>query len=140
MIDNLQDYFLPEYEYFLNSIEYVRVDAKNMYYNLTNTETVMTSINEDGNLTVIFERDLKFEPEGVFRLKASFGAILKFNPEKYSEYNWKELKLADEFKYNGGFVLGNLSSRLSLLISNITASFGQPPILLPPYNGQQSTN
>ena len=40
--------------------------------------------------------------------------------------------LAKEFEKHGDFVLGNLMNRISLLISEITSSFGQSPIVLPP--------
>ena len=39
---------------------------------------------------------------------------------------------AKEFEKHGDFVLENLMNRISLLISEITSSFGQSPIVLPP--------
>ena len=42
------------------------------------------------------------------------------------------MNLAEEFRKNGQFVLGNLMNRISLLIAEITSSFGQAPIILPP--------
>ena len=55
---------------------------------------------------------------------------MKFN-ERKSEYEWSEINLAEEFGENGDFVITQLMSRISLLIGQITSSFGQPPLILP---------
>ena len=52
--------------------------------------------------------------------------------ERKEEYDWDKINLAEEFRENGEFVLGNLMSRISLLIAEITSSFGQIPLILPP--------
>lgn len=67
----------------------------------------------------------------MFCLSVAFGADLKFDPQKVNDYNWHEINLAEEFRDNGKFVTDNLMSRITLLIAQITSSFGQPPIVLP---------
>ena len=74
---------------------------------------------------------MKFDPEEIFELSVSFSAILKLNGEKKDDYDWTKINLAEEFRENGQFVLGNLVNRISLLIAEITSSFGQTPIILP---------
>ena len=59
-----------------------------------------------------------------------FGADLKFN-ERKTEVKWDELNIAEEFRANGDFVTAQLMSRMSLLIGQITSSFGQQPIIPP---------
>lgn len=63
-------------------------------------------------------------------LSVSFGAELKFNNRK-SEQDWMKINLAEEFMQNGDFVTTQLMSRISLLIGQITSSFGQQPLILP---------
>ena len=41
------------------------------------------------------------------------------------------INLADEFRKNGDFVTIQLMSRITLLIAEITSSFGQQPLILP---------
>lgn len=77
-------------------------------------------------------RVLKFDPEEIFELSVSYGAILKFKHEKKEDYDWNNINLAEEFRENGQFVLANLMNRISLLIAEITSSFGQTPLVLPP--------
>jgi hypothetical protein len=81
---------------------------------------------------LVVTRVLKFDPEEIFELSVSFGAILRFNKEKKKEYEWEKINLAEEFRENGQFVLGNLMNRISLLTAEITSSFGQTPIIVPP--------
>lgn len=134
MIKNLSEYFLPEYEFYLHEIVYDRLDS------VTSEETVPLNcadkinveINSNGGVKIIVTRSLYFEPEEGFRLSVAFGADLKFELQKVSEYNWNEINLAEEFRDNGDFVTDNLMSRISLLIAQITSSFGQQPLLLPP--------
>ena len=57
---------------------------------------------------------------------------MQFNEETKNEINWHEINLAEEFRANGDFVMQNLLNRISLLIAEVTASFGQSPIILPP--------
>ena len=40
--------------------------------------------------------------------------------------------MAEEFRENGDFVINELMSRITLMIAQITASFGQVPLILPP--------
>lgn len=134
MIKNLSEYFLPEHEFYLHKIVYDRLD------NVTSEETVPLNcadninveIKNNSGVKIIVTRSLYFEPEEVFRLSVAFGANLKFEPHKVNEYNWNEINLAEEFRDNGDFVTVNLMSRISLLIAQITSSFGQQPLLLPP--------
>lgn len=133
MIKNLADYFLPEQEFYLDKISYDRIgkneNAKE--YSLNCIDHIKADLNKN-IVTLTVTRVLKFEPEDIFELSVSFGAFLKFNEEKKNDYDWETINLAEEFQTNGQFVLGNLMNRISLLIAEITSSFGQSPIILPP--------
>lgn len=133
MISNLADYFVSEQEFYLDKVSYNRIDKTEgiREYSLNCTDNIEAEVNEDiVKLTV--RRFLKFDPEEIFELSVSFGAILKFNGEKKDDYDWTKINLSEEFRENGQFVLGNLVNRISLLIAEITSSFGQSPIILPP--------
>ena len=133
MITNLANYFLPEQEFYLQNITYDRIenttDSENHTLNCLDNISVDTN---DDTVKITVTRTLKFKPEELFSLTVSFGAILKFNPQNKSEYNWREINMAEEFRYNGDFVIGNLMQRITLQIAQITSSFGQSPIILPP--------
>lgn len=133
MIQNLADYFASEQEFYLDKITYSRIDKSNepKEYLLNCTDNIDVEINTDiVKLTV--NRVLQFEPPEIFELCVSFGAILKFNEAKKDEYDWGKINLAEEFRENGEFVLGNLMQRISLLVAEITSSYGQSPLILFP--------
>lgn len=134
MINNLQDYFRPEQEIFLDKVNYKRIENTNnkvsKEFTLLCQDNVKVSVNDDG-VRIIVTRSLVFEPEEIFTMSVSFGTDLKFN-ERKSEYDWKTINLAEEFRENGDFVTAQLMSRVSLIIGQITSSFGQQPIILQP--------
>ncbi len=133
MINNLSDYFVSEQEFYLDKIFYNRID-KNEHvkeYLLNCIDNIDVHINEDTVILTV-QRVLKFNPEEIFNLSVSFGAILRFNEEKKGDYDWTKINLAEEFRENGQFVLENLMNRITLLIAEITSSFGQVPIIPPP--------
>lgn len=134
MIKNLQDYFLPEQEFYLNKISYERIDVSSVKkeFSLNCSDNISVRICSEDKFKVIVTRKLTFEPEEVFNLVVSFGADLVIKPQKKGEHDWEHINLAEEFRDYGGFVTNNLMSRITLLIAQITSSFGQQPLLLPP--------
>ena len=132
MLNNLSQYFLPEYEFYLEEIKYNRLSASEKDNdNLICKDTLSADLIDTG-VRLLITRNLAFEESQLFDLSVSYGAVLTFDESRSTEINWNELDLAREFKDNGGFVLSNLMSRISLLIAQITSSFGQMPLVLPP--------
>ena len=133
MIPNLQEYFKPEQEMFLDTINYKRIESQESdveeKLTLLCQDNVKVSVDEE-KVRIIITRSLIFYPEELFALSVSFGADLKFN-ERKSEHDWMNINLADEFRKNGDFVTIQLMSRITLLIAEITSSFGQQPLILP---------
>lgn len=137
MIKNLSEYFLPEQEFYLHKINYDRITSgeagiRKSEIALNCADNIVVDVNDLDEVKLVVTRSLYFEPEEMFRLSVAFGAELKINPHKKNDYNWHELNLAEEFRDNGEFVMANLMSRISLLIAQITSSFGQQPLMLPP--------
>lgn len=130
---DLQKYFNSDYEFYLDQVHYNRKPTLNTSYQLKCTDEITASISDDSkSVNLIISRSLVFEPNEVFSMYVSFGANLKFKEDTYEEVDWSKVNISEEFKENGDFVTSNLSVRISTLIANITSSFGQPPILLPP--------
>ena len=133
MIKNLSEYFKPELEIFLDTVSYKRIenlDNKTEQELLLLCQDNLKALTQEDGIRIIVTRTLTFDPEALFVLNVSFGADLKFNERKV-EHEWTEINLAEEFGENGDFVTGQLMSRISLLIGQITSSFGQPPLILP---------
>lgn len=134
MIQNLVEYFEPNQEIALESLEYTRKDVTGTKTNfsLSCNDNLDFYLNEDGtSLKVTLSRELTFDPDEVFYLSVSYSAILKFNSRK-DEIDWSKENLPTEFIENGDFVINVLMSRASMLIAQVTSASGQPPIILPP--------
>lgn len=134
MIRNLVEMFLPEQEIYLENIAYERIDIEidQEEHALKCEDNIAVNTNGNESISIKVTRTLNFEPEELFSLKVSFGALLKFDPEKKDLYNWESINMAEEFRMNGDFITANLMGRISLLIAQITSSFGQSPLVLPP--------
>lgn len=133
MIKNLHEFFKSEQRIFLDTVSYKRIDnldeGLGSEVALLCQDNVKTLVNEDG-VRVVITRSLVFDPEKLFNLSVSFGIDLKFN-ERKAEYDWKNIDLANEFRENGDFATAQIMSRISLVIGQITSSFGQQPLVLP---------
>lgn len=126
-------YFLPEHQIFLDNINYetLKLETAGREMKLNCKDTIVAQYIENVGAKVTFNRTLNFEPEGMFFLSVTFGALLHFNTSTYKEIMWKNIDLAGEFKMNCPQVLTNLMGRTSLLISEITSASGQSPIVTP---------
>jgi hypothetical protein len=134
MIKNLINYFDPVQEIFLDAVNYNKANTQsekiNTEFTLLCHDNIKVDLYDEG-VRIIIMRTLTFEPDEVFNLSVSFGAYLKFNAKK-SEHEWSSINLAEEFRSNGDFVTAQLMNRITLLIGQITSSFGQNPIITPP--------
>lgn len=136
MINNLADYFKKDYRYYLNSISYNRIEEKqedlHKEKRLSCASTISTEVySQDKTLKLTLEETLSFDPQSFFSLTVSFCAILNFNEDNFSDYEWEKIDISKEFDLNGSFVLHDLKSRISLLFAQITAAFGKTPIIIP---------
>ncbi len=139
MISNFADCFIPEQEFYLDKISYSRIEKneETQEYLLNCIDNLEATVIED-KVNLIVRRTVRFEPQEIFELTISFGVVLKIKAEKQNEYDWSSINLADEFQMNGNFVLDNVMSRISLLVAEITSSFGQNPIIVPPMIAQKN--
>ena len=127
-------YFTSDQEISLQHIEYKATDDQ------CTSETV--SLRCEDNLTCetvtedkisfIITRHLNFDPICFFDLTISYKFSLLFNKELKKEINWNGIDFEEEIKDNKDVCLGNLMSRISLQIAQITSSSGQMPIITPP--------
>jgi len=134
MIKNLNEYFSNDYEFYLDNIEYVHkkkthVTSEYVLHCLDRLETKEIS---DEQLEVKVTRSLAFDPDDLYNLNVTFVAILSYNMDRKKELKELSSDLSKDLISDGQFFLSNIMSRISLLISDITASYGQPPIISPP--------
>ena len=135
MIKNLYEYFEPEHEIYLDNISYEKleksVEIKQYTVNCTDNLTVRI----DGDIVdVIVQRNVEFVPAEIYKLSVSFGTTLRFKA-KNSISDFDNINWAEEFKESDNFIIDNIMSRITLMIAQITSSFGQQPLVMPPKIG-----
>lgn len=131
---DINQYIEPRQQSFLNGVEYrllqlVPASSKNV---LKVSDKLDVQFLDQKHIKLILTRRLDFEPAGLFELSASFGMILTLRDDAYYLVDWKTYDLAEEIINNSKNLLNPLAARISLLIAEITSSYGQVPIVTPP--------
>ena len=131
-------YFLAERRVFLENISYetTKPEAGVQGYKLTGKDTVVAQVLGNTGVKVTYNRTLRFEPEGPFVLSVSFAVMLVFNPGTRDEVDWKTIDMAAQFRKNCMPIVANISSRISLLVGEITSASGNPPVIIGMMPGQ----
>ena len=128
---NFNDYFKDEYQFSLKDVSYSKIECEQdvSEYELKISDTIDTELKGD-SLYITFTREVYFEPVAMFNLRVVFDISLHLNEgfrENAASINWSQTLLE-----NPNIYLGNVVSRTSHLIAEITASFGQQPLITPP--------
>ena len=130
---NIIELFNQNYSYFLNEISYrvVTIGSVQEKVNLDIKDEVKFTMFDSSHLQIIVKRQVEFDPNVVYELSVSFGAVLELkDPRKIpDDIDWYE-----EFKKSaeGISIIQGLLSRVSLQIAQITSSYGLNPIVTPP--------
>lgn len=80
----------------------------------------------------IFTRNIKFNPSCLYELSVSFIFSLIYDQDAITDIDLDKIDLVNELKENKNIYLGNVISRASLHIAQITSSSGLMPIITPP--------
>lgn len=126
-------YFLKDCQIFLAHVDYDFLSLPIQGENKLLVKDSVTSYNlDDDKVKIEIARSLDFGTGKLFSLNVVFGVMLTKNPFSKNEIDWNTVNVADEFKHSKVPLLGNITSRISLLIAEITSSYGQVPIVTPP--------
>lgn len=129
---NFKDYFIDEYQFTLKKVTYTWIETNNHgdELNLNISDGVISSI-QGRTLNVTFERKVFFKPEALYSIEVVFAIMLTFketiNEEEINKVNWCQELIETDNPY-----LRNIISRASNVISMLTSSYGQQPLITPP--------
>ena len=142
-MENFSSYFLPERRIFLENISYEALGAKAVREKgkrLDCKDSVVAQLRYPFGVKIVFNRRLTFQPEELFELSVSFGAELKFDPEKRDLVDWKSVNIAGEFQTGFPTLFASLNARCTLLVAEITSAAGASPVIpLPAKNRMPRT-
>ena len=125
-------YIIDIFRIFLENISYEALGAtapQEKGKKLGCKDSIVAQLKYPVGVKVIFNRRLAFEPEELFELSVSFGAELKFNPEKRDLVDWKHVNVAHEFQVGCPTLMAALNARCTLLVAQITSSAGASPVI-----------
>ena len=130
---NYEEYFEPRYEYSLKEINYITIPSpKEEVKCQQSINDTITGTIEKGLLQLRFTRTAIFTPEYIYNLRITYEIHLTFKenviikPEQDGEY-WSTL-----FLHENTQLFGDICSRISLIMANITGSDNRVPLILPP--------
>jgi hypothetical protein len=126
-------YFSKKYQFHLKSIDYKMLDRlpSQKKYELSCQDYLKTEVAQN-ELHIDFVRNMKFTPKGLYTLTVAFGAVFEFNNDIKDEIDFKKIDWDLEVLKNREKFLSNVTARASLLISQITSSYGLVPVITPP--------
>lgn len=130
---NFMEVFNKNYSYFLHEINYrvITVGAIKDKVDISVRDYLDFSMLDKSHLQIIVKRKVEFQPNLVYELSVSFGAVLELiNEHEHADnFDWeKEFKNSAE----GLSVIQGLLTRVSLQIAQITSSYGLNPVVTPP--------
>lgn len=99
---------------------------------LSIVDEVKTEYNKNNGVLIEFCRKLQFAEDNPPLIEVSFCAEFTFKDNAENEMDWENINLAKETVESDCSFLNNLASRASLLIAEVTSSYGQKPIVTPP--------
>lgn len=98
---------------------------------IISADAVSISEKSEDMVQMFIERKISFKPAGLFKITVKYEVVWK--PK-----DWQLIAEANNDQIIQAMVeekrdfLGNIASRTSLLISQLTASLGLPPMITPP--------
>lgn len=133
-MDILKEYFTGNCSISLENIAYEKLGELEEDVSLVVEDNIDIKNYDSysGSIEFIFSRNLSFVPKAIVDVTVSFGATLELT-EKYKgtetlDFDMLKSKLVSVDNVVSSIVM----SRISLLISQITSSYGERPIVTPP--------
>ena len=127
-------YFTGNCTISLENVAYRKLDEieEDVTLNVKDDIEIKEKVSNSGSIECIFSRNLSFVPKSLVDITVSFGISLELN-EKYKETNNLDYDILKKHLLSEDSVIASIvMSRISLLISQLTSSYGERPIITPP--------
>lgn len=125
-------YFLKECQIFLSHIDYDVLTLGNGGGKINVTDNIQAYPKDDSHVKIEISRSLSFPNNELFAVTVIFGVLLTKNPLSKDEVDWSTIDVCEEFKRSKVPLINGIASRISMLLAQITSSFGQNPVVTPP--------
>ncbi|MGN0318670.1 MAG: hypothetical protein ACI4E1_12140 [Lachnospira sp.] len=130
----LDKYFTGNCSISLENVTYNKLDEieGNVTLSVKDDLKIKENISNTGFIDCIISRNLSFVPKSLVDITVSFGISLELN-EKCKKTNTLDYDTLKKHLISEDSVIASIvMSRISLLISQLTSSYGERPIITPP--------
>lgn len=126
--------YFNDYRLYLESVEYSQndVEVDGCKIELHCEDSLTSEILNGRALRLTLERKLAFKPIKIIDLSVRFCALIDLENSIKDEIDWESVDIEKELLESNTEILGNLISRTSMLIAQLTSSNGNNPIITPP--------
>lgn len=126
------DYFNPSYRFFLQNVQYERIEAEKEKATMQLNDQLEIQDLED-HAILRYTRKAFFEPQQLFNIIITFAAELEYSEEyRIKTVENRSQEALEVIKELGEQITSNLSSRASMVLAQLTSSSGQMPVITPP--------
>ncbi len=131
---DINQYIEPRQQTFLANVEYrlLELSPTSKGSKMIVSDNLDATFLDSRHIKLVLTRKMHFEPAGLFEITVAFGTIITLKEDSYYLVDWKTYDVAEEIVNNSKNLVNPLASRISLLIGEITSSFGQLPVITPP--------
>lgn len=116
----------------LQSVEYRPLGMCSGKFKVSCVDTISVLDSDTKKLRVLVKRSVSLDPPCLFSIEASCYIDHFLKKTNIAKVNWADYNLSDEINSNPEFYAVGVTERLSLLISEMTAAFGESPLITPP--------
>lgn len=119
----------------LKSIKFTKLDGTSKKYSIKATTSLNASAIDENGFSIIAQRFLSFEPQGVYELLIEFDIRCQFNKESKEYFNGNIESISNfiekrKIEIFNSLEVGNL---MSILISQISLANNYKSIVVPPH-------
>lgn len=129
----IEKYFSGGCSISLENVTYNKLDEIDDEVSLSVKDNL--EIKEDhssNNIELLISRHLTFEPKSLVDINVSFGVVMELDSKFKGDTQLDHELLKKELLNNDNVIMPIIMSRISLLISQLTSSYGERPIITPP--------
>lgn len=131
-MSNFDEYFTGGCSISLENVVYKKLEESPEDVSLNIKDNLNIQKKGSDDIELIISRNLSFTPYSLVDISVSFSVLLELNDkhkgDKSPDYN----TIKNEILNKDNVIMSIIMSRISLLISQLTSSYGERPIITPP--------
>lgn len=131
-MSNFDEYFTGGCSISLKNVVYKKLAEIEADVSLNVKDNLDIHKEGSDNIELIISRNLSFTPYSMVDIDVSFSVFLELNDKYKGDKQLDYTLIKKEILNKDSVIMSIIMSRISLLISQLTSSYGERPIITPP--------